>query len=74
MKSLFESIILKPLQPFSQDYGLDSHTTHVDCVNFLYVSGGTYSFNVDSERQSFEKLFHGMFIYSQSFCKKSAER
>ena len=22
------------LQPFSQDYGLASHTTHVVCVNF----------------------------------------
>ena len=33
-----------PLQPFSQNYGLASDTTHVVCVNFfLYVSGGTYS-------------------------------
>ena len=32
-----------PLQPFSQDYGLASHTTHVVCVFILYVSGGTYS-------------------------------
>ena len=24
-----------PLQPFSQDYGLDSHTTYVVCVNFI---------------------------------------
>ena len=31
------------LQPFRQDYGLASHTTHVVCVKFLYVSGGTYS-------------------------------
>ena len=25
-----------PLQPFSQDYGLVSHTTHVVCVNFIH--------------------------------------
>ena len=59
-----------PLQPFSQDYGLASHTTHVVCVNFIHQ----WQFNVDSERQIFEKLFHDRFIYSQSFCLKSAER
>ena len=47
-----------PLQPFSQDYGLASYTAHVVC----------------SERQIFEELFHGRFIYSQSFCQKSAEK
>ena len=26
-----------PLQPFSQDYGLASETTHVVCVNFIRV-------------------------------------
>ena len=31
-------------------------------------------FKVDSERQIFKKLFHGRFIYSESFCQKSAER
>ena len=62
-----------PLQPFSQDYGLASHTTHVLCVNFI-CEWRDLQFNVDSERQSFEKLFHGRFIYSQSFCQKTAER
>ena len=62
-----------PLQPFSQDYGLASHTTHVVCVNFIRERWDL-QFNVDSERQIFEKLFHGSFIYSQSFCQKSAER
>ena len=62
-----------PLQPFSQDYGLASHTTHVVCVNFIRERRDL-QFNVDSERQFFEKLFHGSFIYSQSFCQKSAER
>ena len=62
-----------PLQPFSQDYGLDSHTIHVVCVNFI-PEWRDLQLNVDSERQIFEKLFHGRFIYSQSFCQKSAER
>ena len=31
-------------------------------------------FNVDSERQIFEKLFDDRFIYFQSFSYKSAER
>ena len=62
-----------PLQPLSQDYGLFSHTTHIMCVNFIR-EWRDLQFNVDSERQIFEKLFHGRFIYSQSFCQKSAER
>ena len=62
-----------PLQPFSQDYGQASHTTHVLCVNFLPKLRDLL-FNVDSERQFFEKLFHVRFIYSQSFCQKAAER
>ena len=43
---------------------LVSHTTYVVCVK------------ADSERQIFEKLFHGMvgLFYSLSFCQKSAEK
>ena len=41
------------------------------CVNCKWRD---LQFNVDSERQIFEKLFHERFIYSQSFCQKSAER
>ena len=40
-----------------------SHTTYGVRVNFIY--GGKYSF---------EKLFHGIFIYYQSFWQKSTER
>ena len=63
-----------PLQPFSQDYGLASHTTHIVCVNFFICEWRDLQFNADSELQIFEKLFHGRSIYSQSFCQKSAER
>ena len=50
-----------------------SHTTHVVYVHFK-CEWRYLQFNVDSERQIFEKLFHGRLIYSQSFWKKSAER
>ena len=43
------------------------------CVLFLYISGGTYSSKVDSERQTWE-TFHDNFINTQSFCQKSVER
>ena len=65
------------LQSFSQDYVLGSH------INFIYewrhlqfkVVSEYPQFKVVSERQNFfEKLFHGNFIYSSSFCQKSAER
>ena len=62
-----------PLQPFSMDYGLASHTTHVVCFNFIR-QWHDLQFKIDSERQISEKLFHGRFIYSQSFCQKSSER
>ena len=38
-----------PLQRFSQDYGLASHTTHVVGVNFIR-EWRDLQFNVDSER------------------------
>ena len=54
-------------------YGLASHTTHIVCINCI-GKWRDLQFNIDSERQIFNKLFHGSFIYSQSFCQKSAER
>ena len=37
-----------PFPPFSQDYGLVSHTAHVVCVNFIH-EWWDLQFNVDSE-------------------------
>ena len=34
----------------------------------------TYSLTSTPNDRFFEKLFHGRFIYSQSYCQKSAER
>ena len=42
--------------PFSQDYGLASHTNHVVCVNFIR-EWWNLQFNVDSELQICEKFF-----------------
>ena len=53
-----------PLQPFSQDCGLASFT--IVCVNFIQ-EWQDLQFKVDFERQIFEKLFYGRFIYSQRF-------
>ena len=55
-----------PLQPFSQDYGLASHTNHVVSVNFKHDLRDL-QIKVDAERQIFEKIFMAIFIYSQSF-------
>ena len=78
ISNLFTYIHNWPLQPFSQDFGLASHTTHVVCVirYTLYVirKWRDLQFNVHSQLQIFEKRFHGRFIYSQSFCQKFAER
>ena len=52
---------------------LVSHTTYVVCVNFIH-KWRDLQFKVDSERQIFWESFHSNFIYSQSFCQKSAER
>ena len=62
------------LQPFSQDYGLASHTTHVVWVNFILEWRGL-QFDVDSEWQILWENFSSQFMsYSQRFCQKSAER
>ena len=45
-----------PLQPFSQDFDLASHTTHVVCLEFIQDWRDLH-FNVNSYRQIFEKLF-----------------
>ena len=52
---------------------LVSHTIYVVCVNFIH-KWRDLQFKVDSERQIFWETFHGNFIYSRSFCQKSAER
>ena len=42
----FTYLLNWPLQPFSQDYGLASHITHVVCVNFSRE--WDLQFNIDS--------------------------
>ena len=44
------------------------------CAFILHISGGTYSFKIDSERQVFWETLHANSIYFQSFRQKSADR
>ena len=37
------------LQPFSKDYSLAPHTTHVECINFI-CEWWDLQFKVDSEQ------------------------
>ena len=50
-----------------------SHTTYDVCINFIH-EWRDILFKVDSELQIFKKLSMAIFIYSQSFCPKSAEK
>ena len=59
--------------PSARILDLVFHTTYVVCVNDMHKWRGL-QLNVDLERQCFDKLFHGNFIYSQSFYNKSAEK
>ena len=66
------------LQPFSQDYwpsfSLSFSRHFMLCALILYISGGPYSLKSTPNDRFFGKLFMAIFIYSQSFCQKSAER
>ena len=60
---------------FLQKYHLMQKSTFSVIVQYFFSHRRELQFNVDSERQILEKLFHGSFLfYSQSFCQKSAER
>ena len=56
------------LQPFSQDYGVVSHTTHIVCFNFIH-EWRDLQFNIDNEQQTFKKLFQGRFITLRVFAR-----
>ena len=45
-----------PLQPFTQNYW-PSFSHHLCCVNFLYISGGTYNLKSTPNDRFFEILF-----------------
>ena len=65
-----------PSQPFSQDYGLASHDTHVVCVNFIHEQRNL-QLKVDSEGQIFEKLFMAILftlrVFARNLLKEVAE-
>ena len=53
---------------------LVSHTAYVVWVNFIHKWQDLHSLTSTPNDRFFEKLFHGSFIYSHSFCQKSAGR
>ena len=57
-----------PLEAFSQDFRIASHTTHLVCFHFIR-DWRDLQFNVDSERLAFEKLFHGSLFYIRVFAR-----
>ena len=64
-----------PLQPFSQDYGLATHTAHVVCVNFIREWWShRYSLTSTPNDRFLRNFFRAVLFYSQSFCQKSLQR
>ena len=71
---LCSTYVIGHYNPSVRIINLVSHTTYVvGCVNFIH-KWQDLQFKVDSERQIFWETFNGNFIYSLSFCQKSAER
>ena len=68
-KTYIRRYIIGHNKPFSQDYGLASHTTYVVCINFIRDWQDLQS-NVASERQIFEKPFHGRLYLLSEFKPK----
>ena len=65
--------IIGHYNPLDRFIDQDSHSIYFVCVNFIH-KWRDLQFKVDSERQIFWETFNANFIYSQSFCQKSAER
>ena len=63
--------IIGHYNPSVRNIGL-SHTTYVVFVNLIH-KWRDLKFKADSERQIFWETLPSNFIYSQSFCQKSAE-
>ena len=61
------------LQPFSLDYGLAFHTTHIVYINFI-PEWRDVPLTLNPDDRFFEKPVQGGFIYFESFCQKSVEK
>ena len=74
-QAYIHTYIIGHYNPLVRIFDLVSHTTYVVCVNFLYISGGTYSLKSTLNDEFFlEKLFIALLIYSQSFCQRAIRR
>ena len=45
----------------------------MSCVLILFKSNGTYSLRLTTNNRFFSVTFHVKFIYTQSFCQKTAK-
>ena len=70
----YHTYIIGHYNPSVRIIDLVTHTTYVVCVLILYTSDGIYSLNSTPNGRFFEKPFMAIFIYSQNFCQKFAER
>ena len=68
-----KTYIIGHYNPLVRIIDLVSYTTYDVCVNFIH-KWRDLQFKVDCERLIFWETFHGNFVYSQSFCQKSAEK
>ena len=71
--NLAHTYIIGHYNPSVRIIDLVSHTTYVVCGNFIH-KWRDLQFKVDTDLQNFWQTFHGKFINTQCFCKKSAER
>ena len=58
------------LQPFSQDYNLIFHTTHVVCIHFVHEWQNLH-FKVDTEREDFLKTLRQFLLTFRVFTRNS---
>ena len=65
--------IIDYYNPSVRIFDLVYHTIHVMCISFT-DKWRDQRFKVDSEQETFLEIIHDNFVYSQSFCHKSADR
>ena len=76
IENIFQSFcityIIGHYNPSVRIIHLVSHTSYVVCVNFIHKWRVIYSLKSSPNYRFLEKHFHANFIYSRSFCQKSA--
>ena len=58
------------LQPFSQDYGLASHSTHVVCINFIHEYSLTSTPNDKFLRNLFWQFYFNLRVFARNLLRE----